>query len=340
MTTMMPSCVKAGRFIRLLGWLQIGLGVLLVVFLVTQPFLNNGFTAVEPIWIVLIDSPYACFILAFFINLGVACLRVGNGLKQHKEWARIAGIVIGILALLEFPIGTIIGAFLLRWLVRQWDSSEHAPVESKAPRETPRIASASLVCGMLGISCLGPVSAIPAIICGHIAKSRIRNSRNSLHGDEIALEGQRFGYIGLCLTIMLIVAITISAIVKARYTSQLVTSIGRNICIGRMSMLKVATDRWAAERNVVAGTPINIENMKAYLPEAVRKGLPSGQGLASGPTYVVPDGGKGFWKMAIPVCPANGVISFNVVGDAPECSVHGRLSMSNTTHSAESGKRE
>ncbi len=38
---------------------------------------------------------------------------VARGARQHKDWARIATIVIGIISVFGFPVGTIIGIYLL-----------------------------------------------------------------------------------------------------------------------------------------------------------------------------------------------------------------------------------
>jgi len=43
-------------------------------------------------------------------------------------------------------------------------------------RETPGIAIASLVCGILSWVCAGPLAAIPAVITGHLALGRIKRS--------------------------------------------------------------------------------------------------------------------------------------------------------------------
>lgn len=49
------------------------------------------------------------------IGLGVLYVFLGRGLWQHQNWARIATIVLGVLALFAFPLGTVIGAIEI-WL--------------------------------------------------------------------------------------------------------------------------------------------------------------------------------------------------------------------------------
>lgn len=46
----------------------------------------------------------------FFLALAIFYVFVGFGLWNHSSWARIAVIVMSVLDLFSFPIGTIIGA--------------------------------------------------------------------------------------------------------------------------------------------------------------------------------------------------------------------------------------
>jgi len=48
--------------------------------------------------------------------LALPGLVAGYGLLTHKPWARVLAIVIGILSLLNFPIGTAIGLYAL-WVL-------------------------------------------------------------------------------------------------------------------------------------------------------------------------------------------------------------------------------
>lgn len=64
-----------------------------------------------------------------------------------------------------------------------------APVQG-----TNGMATASLVCGILGAFTMG-VASIPAVICGHVAKSQIR--RTGQAGDGQATAGLVLGYLGV-----------------------------------------------------------------------------------------------------------------------------------------------
>src|SRR6266516_5428039 len=77
------------------------------------------------------------------------------------------------------------------------------PVPQPIPR-TPPIAIWSLVLAVLSFFCGWLFTAIPAVICGHIARSKIRKSGGGLGGKGVATAGLILGYIALVLGIMAI----------------------------------------------------------------------------------------------------------------------------------------
>ena len=64
----------------------------------------------------------------------------------------------------------------------------------------------SLVLGILSFLCFGLFTGIPAVICGHVARSKIRQSQGSLTGGGMALAGLILGYIGIVVTTLGILA--------------------------------------------------------------------------------------------------------------------------------------
>jgi hypothetical protein len=56
--------------------------------------------------------------------LGIPGLLAGYGLLTRKPWARVLAIVVGILGLLNFPVGTAIGIYTL-WVLMQPAASEY-----------------------------------------------------------------------------------------------------------------------------------------------------------------------------------------------------------------------
>ena len=80
------------------------------------------------------------------------------------------------------------------------------PPASPSPiRPVPRTAPAaiwSLVLAVLSFTCGWLLTAIPAVICGHIARSKIRKSGGALRGKRIATAGLILGYLALVLGVM------------------------------------------------------------------------------------------------------------------------------------------
>jgi hypothetical protein len=157
------------------------------------------------------------------------------------------------------------------------------------------VAVASLVLGILGLIMIGPLGSIPAVICGHIAKSRIKQAPETLTGDGMALAGLILGYVQigfLVLMIPLMAAIAIPSFVKARDTSQ------QNACINNMRQIDHAKEQWALSVNKRNGDNPDVDAANEYIK-----------------------GGR-------PACPAGGQYEYNLIGEDPECSEHGTLSES------------
>ena len=74
-------------------------------------------------------------------------------------------------------------------------------VPQTVPR-TPPAAIWSLILAVLSFTCGWLFTAIPAVICGHIARAKIRKSGDALGGRGIATAGLILGYIALVLGIM------------------------------------------------------------------------------------------------------------------------------------------
>jgi len=106
---------KAGRLIRLLGWLSL-IAVIGIVAAIAIPQVAAG-KGVENIIIIILLS-------LLLLAIPIIHLYVGSSIKQNKTWAKIIGVIIGILNLLNFPIGTFIGIFILLYLHKGWNESE------------------------------------------------------------------------------------------------------------------------------------------------------------------------------------------------------------------------
>jgi hypothetical protein len=90
-----------------------------------------------------------------------------------------------------------------------------------SPQPIPTAQSApsavwSLILGIMSFVCGGFITAIPAIICGHIGRSTIKKSGGTLGGMGMATAGLVLGYIALVINLILIPAIAIPIFLKAR----------------------------------------------------------------------------------------------------------------------------
>ena len=118
-----------------------------------------------------------------------------------------------------------------------------APILENQPR-TSALSIWSLVLGILGlvllIACIGALLAIPAVICGHLARSHIKHSGGTLAGGGLALGGMITGYISLALGLML-AAIAVPNFVKARDIAM------KNVCLRNLRQIDSAKRAWALE---------------------------------------------------------------------------------------------
>jgi general secretion pathway protein G len=149
------------------------------------------------------------------------------------------------------------------------------------------------VCGVLAIvlsvACIGPLFAIPAVICGHMAYGRIRRSGGALTGEGLALGGLITGYTGIALIpiIGLLAAIAIPNFVKARTTAQM------NACVTNLRQIESAKQMWALEHKKETTDTPTAQELDPYIP-----------------------GGFSHLK-----CPAGGTYTINAVSEKPACSI-------------------
>lgn len=109
MTDTFSATVKAGRLIRMFGWVNLALTLALVAAVGMSIVAESEFIP-EWNWIVFVPA----------IALSLVYLLVGAGIKHYKTWAKFAGAALAVFSLIIFPIGTLIGIFVLVYLVRGW----------------------------------------------------------------------------------------------------------------------------------------------------------------------------------------------------------------------------
>ena len=74
---------------------------------------------------------------------------------------------------------------------------------------TNGLAVASLVCGLMEVFTLG-ITAIPAVILGHVARGQIR--RNGERGDAMATAGLVLGWLGIAFFVLIVVGVAAMAV--------------------------------------------------------------------------------------------------------------------------------
>jgi hypothetical protein len=78
--------------------------------------------------------------------------------------------------------------------------------------KTEATAIWSFVLSLVGLFCLAHLASIPAVICGHVALSKIKKSQLILSGRGLAIAGVIVGYIGICLWTIYAVILLIAAL--------------------------------------------------------------------------------------------------------------------------------
>lgn len=108
---------KVGRVVRLMGYLGFVTFAAIAVA-VAVPMLFDS----EPMGPILQFVPMLLLLL-----IPVFLLWLGSAIKQHKDWARTVGLLYGALLLIGFPIGTIVGVYILWNLILKWDEEVTGP---------------------------------------------------------------------------------------------------------------------------------------------------------------------------------------------------------------------
>jgi len=117
----MKPYVKAGRLFRFLGWIGIGGIVVAIAIPIMINFKTPSLQPDASSWLPTL------LLLVLLSGLSVLQLMVGTAIKEHKNWGRTVGIVLGIIQLFVFPIGTLIGAHILWCLIKGWEQGEKMP---------------------------------------------------------------------------------------------------------------------------------------------------------------------------------------------------------------------
>jgi hypothetical protein len=109
---------------RIVGWLLIlSSGILFVIGVIGFFFLTGLGLAIGDPDVVLILGTIGTWGGLLFTLLSLPGFLAGYGLLRRREWGRILAIVVAFLSLLNFPLGTLLGAYAL-WVLLQNSATE------------------------------------------------------------------------------------------------------------------------------------------------------------------------------------------------------------------------
>jgi competence protein ComGC len=112
-----------------------------------------------------------------------------------------------------------------------------------APRPVDQtLAVVSFVLG-LGALVLGPLTGIPAIVCGAVGRARARRAPAEYGGSGYATAGLVLGCVGIFLCILMLPAMLLPALARAKQKAQSIS------CVNQMKQVGLAFHIWAADHN-------------------------------------------------------------------------------------------
>ena len=116
------------------------------------------------------------------------------------------------------------------------------------------LAITSFVLGLLSPVCFGLLAGIPAIICGHLARARARRSPAQYGGAGFALAGLILGYAGLVISLLILPAMLLPALSRAKGKAQSIN------CRNNMMQIGLSFRTWAVDNH--GNFPFNLSTNK------------------------------------------------------------------------------
>ena len=139
------------------------------------------------------------------------------------------------------------------------------PPEWGGPPENSGKAMASLICGLVFF--FWPLSAVAAVILGHLALSDIKRSAGRLAGRGMAIGGLVTGYIGVSIIpILIIAAIAIPNLLRSRMAANEASAVG-SLRTYNTAMITY----WSACPDI--GYPVSLESLGPGARDCSHQGL-------------------------------------------------------------------
>ncbi len=129
------------------------------------------------------------------------------------------------------------------------------PTASASPPQSG-LAITSLVLGVLALvlCVIGPLLGIPAIISGHLARGRARRAPAQYGGAGIALAGLIIGYVSLLVSLVILPALLLPALSRAKSNAQRIN------CANNMKQMGLAFRTFAIDND--GNFPFNLDTNK------------------------------------------------------------------------------
>ena len=112
--------------LKILGWLYIVLGVVSItatLFFAYAIFFAGPGTFSPDVQKILVDAGYGTILLALLAVASFGTLLTGWALLKMHAFARTLALVFGLLGILDFPFGTMLGVYTL-WVLSRSDTIE------------------------------------------------------------------------------------------------------------------------------------------------------------------------------------------------------------------------
>jgi hypothetical protein len=168
------------------------------------------------------------------------------------------------------------------------------PLVGLNPPEQNGLAITSLVLGLLSLACFGFLTGVPAIICGHLARSRARQLPGQYGGAGFALAGLITGYIGTVVTLLILPAMLLPALAQAKARAQRIS------CMNNMKQIGLSFRTWAIDND--GNYPFNVSTNKGGTMELSVQGR---DGLDNNAVPIFQVMSNALGNPRILVCPAD-----------------------------------
>lgn len=133
------------RHVRILAVLQIIYATLGLLLGLGTFMLFGGIAAIVSLTAPIDESIVAAPVLAFIggiiasiiIVLSLPRLIAGIGLLKHREWARVLSVVVGVIGLIDVPVGTALGIYSLCVLLNRDGAALFRGTDEVRPTTAP-----------------------------------------------------------------------------------------------------------------------------------------------------------------------------------------------------------